>query len=153
MGAKPASAWAAAIDEEILRFLFDFGATAAIGEMLLDSRPGDLRLLPALPAALPDGEAEGLTAQGGAAVSLAWGLGHLIRATLRATRAQGTDDSLRGKFDLDPSPCGTGQDVLSWGPAKLLILRKISVPSGAIKRILGCSRPSAVGTMVDLRHR
>lgn len=88
MGAKPASAWAAAIDEEILRFLFDFGATAAIGEMLLDSRPGDLRLLPALPAALPDGEAEGLTAQGGAAVSLAWGLGHLIRATLRATRAQ-----------------------------------------------------------------
>ena len=66
----------------------NFGATAAIGEMLLDSRPGDLRLLPALPSALPEGHATGLTAQGGLTVSLDWSAGHLHRATLHATRSQ-----------------------------------------------------------------
>ena len=64
----------------------NFGATAAIAEMLLDSRPGTIHLLPALPAALPEGHAEGLEAMGGVTVGMVWKEGKLSYATLRAAR-------------------------------------------------------------------
>ncbi len=65
----------------------NFGATAAIAEMLLDSRPGTIHLLPALPAALPEGHVEGLEAMGGVTIGMVWHEGKLDVATLRAARA------------------------------------------------------------------
>ena len=64
----------------------NFGGTAGITEMLLQSWGGSVFLLPALPKAWPDGEVKGLRVRGAAAIDLRWQGGALVQATLRSDR-------------------------------------------------------------------
>lgn len=73
----------------------NFGGTAGIAEMLIQSHNKELHILPALPSTWTTGEIKGLRARGGLTVDIKWDNGELTSATIYAD--EDTRVSLRYK--------------------------------------------------------
>ena len=65
----------------------NFGGTAGVAEMLIQSQCGLIEFLPALPAAWPNGSFRGLRVRQGGEVSARWTEGKLVEASLTAHHA------------------------------------------------------------------
>lgn len=99
----------------------NFGGTAALAEMLLQSHAGELELLPTLPRAWPNGSVQGLRARGGFEVSVSWKHGNLERATVRSVG--GTACTLRYRDRLL-------QLTLTPGQTKTIQASDLKAPGG-----------------------
>ena len=64
----------------------NFGGTAGIGEMLLQSYQDYVELLPALPSQWPSGHVDGLMARGNFIITIKWAKGRLQGATIRSEK-------------------------------------------------------------------
>jgi len=75
----------------------NFGATAGIAEILIQSHSGLIHLLPALPYDWPSGEVKGLKARGGYEVNIKWKNDELLNAEIYSERGGKCRILYRGK--------------------------------------------------------
>lgn len=91
----------------------NFGLSAAVVEMLVQSHGGVVRVLPALPAEWTEGTCRGVRCRGGVAVDLAWSGGRLSGVTVR--RLHGVDGPVvvdyRGRRREVAVACGASVEL------------------------------------------
>jgi len=92
----------------------NFGGAAGILEMLVQSWGGEIRILPALPRAWPEGAVHGVRARGGIEVDLDWAGGRATRVELRGKPGQAAKVRIRERLvTLELDALGRARVALS----------------------------------------
>lgn len=110
----------------------NFGATAGVVEMLLQSHAGETHILPALPSAWLDGAVTGLRARGGLTVDIRWRDGAAEEVVFRASRNGAA--TLRSTLFSEPFVLedDRGRRVAAEGEGEV---RRVEVASGRSYRL------------------
>jgi alpha-L-fucosidase 2 len=87
----------------------NFGTTAGMAELLLQSHDNEIALLPALPHAWATGSVEGLRARGGLEVDVAWSQGQLVSAQVLALQTRTHPFRLPGGHKVSRVSDGEGR--------------------------------------------
>lgn len=95
----------------------NFGYTAGVTEMLLQSQNGEINLLPALPDAWDDGSVTGLCARGGFMVNIEWKGGKLSKAVI--TSKAGNNAKVRYDGQVVEIPMKAGETKTLDGKLKV----------------------------------
>ena len=64
----------------------NFGGTAGIAEMIIQSQNGEIKILPAIPSSWPEGSVHGLRARGACTVNIDWKGGLLSKLTITSDK-------------------------------------------------------------------
>ena len=89
----------------------NFGGTAGICEMLMQSDGETIDLLPALPKEWSNGEMKGLKARGNYAVSLAWDKGKITKASITSKNAGNLIVNYNGKQKILKCKAGETKNI------------------------------------------
>ena len=92
----------------------NFGGTAGVCEMLMQSGDGKIELLPALPEAWKDGAVSGLCARGGFEVSFEWKDGKVRDCQIKAKKAGTVTLLYNGQQKTVKLKAGQTQNVKTW---------------------------------------
>ena len=106
----------------------NLGLAAAILEMLVFSKPGLIKLLPALPSKWRQGSVEGMRCRGGIEIGLSWNMDkEEIKATLLSATAQTVTFKFPGQVMFLQTTLRPGSvSISSYGPT----YREIALPAG-----------------------
>jgi len=95
----------------------NFGYTAGVAEMLIQSHNGYIHLLPALPDSWPSGEVKGLVARGGFVIDMRWADGKLQNLSIYSRlggicRIKVPEEMTCKEADLSDSSAESGNQLL-----------------------------------------
>ncbi|MGB3773734.1 MAG: glycoside hydrolase family 95 protein [Leeuwenhoekiella sp.] len=133
----------------------NFGCTAGIAEMLLQSHDGAIHVLPALPTAWDEGEVSGLRARGGFEISMTWKENKLREMTINSTL--GGNCRLRSYYPLEgiglTEAKGGNQNSFFKIPEvkDALISDKASPNNFELKRVYEYDLPTQAGNTYTLK--
>jgi alpha-L-fucosidase 2 len=92
----------------------NFGGTAGVCEMLIQSHDGVIELLPALPKAWSEGSVSGLCARGGFEVSFEWKGGYVRKCSIKARKNGTVTLFYNGQQKTVKLKAGQTQSIKTW---------------------------------------
>lgn len=132
----------------------NFGVTAGIAEMLVQSHDGVIQLLPALPSAWPKGSVKGLVTRGGFVIDMTWEEGEItslsINSTLGGNARLRTNQPLRSTLQALTKAEGENQNPFFITPEIKPPLIKTTVVKKFLKPIFEYDLPTEANKSYQL---